>query len=125
MSRWISAHPSDYASAHYLHLAAELICGTTNECQKDVECVADRNSLLGVARTELSNTEAGISTLYAEYESVWYHRRWCISVIARSDKTWPYTKEAEFVEKIKSRWSDSEVVVDMATKHMAWIQRFC
>ncbi|KAJ1795968.1 hypothetical protein LPJ59_004034 [Coemansia sp. RSA 2399] len=128
MSRWINAHPADYASVHYFHLVAEFACSVPNEGQ-DAEIDSNspyrpKGSLLDIAQSELANNTLEIATVYAEYESVWYHRRWCISILARSDAAMLHAKETAFIDNVKSERSSSEIAIALATRHMAWIRRF-
>ncbi|KAJ2847990.1 hypothetical protein GGI22_005833, partial [Coemansia erecta] len=83
-----------------------------------------KGSLLDIAQSELENNTLGIATVYAEYESVWYHRRWCISILSRGDAAMVHTKEAAFIDKVKSERSSSEIAIVLAIKHMVWIRRF-
>lgn len=111
ISQWIRDHPSDYAAAHYFHTLA-----TTNASLD-----------ISVIYAELKHTTRSISSVYAAYEALWYHRRWCIGMLTQKDSkrgssSKLSSKEIDFVNYIARQNPLDEQIKALAQHHKNWIQ---
>ncbi|KAJ2080667.1 hypothetical protein H4R24_002904 [Coemansia sp. RSA 988] len=106
---WIKCHPADYAAMHYFHILAKLVC--------------TKDRLCDMALAELARTKVSINTLYANYESIWNHRRWCITTLAEADKMQPIENELKILNKLRKQSDGNSVVTALVDRQAKWLSR--
>ncbi|KAI8322275.1 hypothetical protein GQ54DRAFT_297502 [Martensiomyces pterosporus] len=111
VSEWVGRHPADYAALHYHHLLAEFVCQDPFDVQR----------LTAIAQTELASTTSMLAGLYTSYESIWYHRRWCLSAIASHTAQPAADKEMAFAQGILDRFKADDLIAVLVEKHKAWV----
>ncbi|KAJ2767858.1 Protein prenyltransferase alpha subunit repeat-containing protein 1 [Coemansia nantahalensis] len=105
---WVMKHPADYAAAHYFHLLAEAVCAPAH--------------IQAVAQSELERSRDDLTSLYAGYESVWHHRRWCALVLSRHGCPHIAASEHAFLAAIQPpRGSTNAAAARLIANHAAWL----
>ncbi|KAJ1943396.1 hypothetical protein GGF37_002667 [Kickxella alabastrina] len=122
VAQWIEHHPADYAACHYFHLLADTVLrGSSGTMSTNQSTTQDINRAV---LKQLNHTKSSIRSLYASYESVWYHRRWCIITVANDDRAAiaaMVDEELEFAESVLKRHENDQTIFDLVTKHKAWL----